>query len=385
MKTVIQDVHLIDGTGREFSHASVMIEGSMIMRISDHPIDGDCIINGTGKTLIPGLIDAHVHLGFGGFDDENSDAQCGALCLQQLLLCFKYGITTVRNMSTKNNIDIQIRDFIDGSNLICPRLIACGEGISITGGHGWKFNHECDTVDEALKAARIQIKLGADLVKLFATGGMGTKNSIPNCPQLTEEQMRAVVNEANRTGRLTAAHCTGNEGAQNAIRAGVRSIEHAQLDEPTAKLMKEFGTYYCPTIITRYNIIHTDDPKYQWMRKKAKPGDLERKQRAIELCLRYNIPICASTDATGNGLTDIGPSLAKELALYVEYGLTPMEAIQTATKTASEMCMIDNEVGTIEVGKIADMVMLDENPLECIEGLSAVALTFRKGEVVFRS
>ena len=384
MKTVLHNVHLIDGTGKQQLNVDILIEHGKIIEISTDSLQGELDIDGTGKTLIPGLIDCHVHLGFGGFDDNRSDAQIGALCLSELQSCFTHGITTVRNMSTKNNIDIQVRDMVTECNIKSPRLLASGKGISITGGHGWKFNVACDTPIEALKATRGQILLKADVIKLFATGGMGTKGSIPNCPQLTEEQMRVVCEEAEKVGVLTAAHCTGIEGAQNAIRAGVRSIEHIQLDEETAILMKEKQAFYCPTIITRYNIIHTTDPAFQWLRQKAKPGDLERKAQAIQLCKKYGIPICASTDSAGTGITKIGSSLSDEIALYVRYGLTHMEAIQTATQIASQMLRIENETGTIEKGKSADMVLLEENPLDDINALKKVAITFRAGEVVYK-
>lgn len=384
MRTIIHNVHLIDGTGTESTNMDVAFENGIIIDVASTPLQGDTIIDATGKTMIPGLIDCHVHLGFSGFDDEHTDAQIGALCLEQLQSCFQYGITTLRNMSTKNNVDIQIRDLIEENGIKAPRLLACGKGLSITGGHGWKFNVQVDTPEEALKAARGQILLKSDHIKLFATGGMGTKGSIPNCPQLTEDQMRVVCEEANRVGVLTAAHCTGIEGAQNAIRAGVRSIEHIQLDEETALLMKEKGAFYCPTIITRYNIVHTTDPAYQWIRKKAKPGDLERKALAIKLCKQHGIPICASTDAMGKGLTILGPSLSDELSLYVEYGLSPMEAIQTATKVASEMLRIDEETGTISKGKCADFVLLEANPLEDMKALKKVYMTFREGSIAYR-
>jgi len=312
------------------------------------------------------------------------EAQSGALIVAQLGRCLEHGITTVRSLGTKNNCDIHVRNLINSGSLKLPRVLASGRGISITGGHGWMMNHECDTPAEALKAAREQIKIGADVIKLFATGGMATKGSIPNAPQLTEEQMRLVCKEAEKTNRLTAAHCTGLEGAKNAIRAGVRSIEHVQQDEESTLIMREHGAYYCPTIITRYNIIHTKDPKYEWLRKKADPGDLERKERAIRLCKKHGVAICASTDAADGGLTRIGSSLADEIGLYVRYGLTNMEALATATRNGAEMCRIDGETGTLEAGKNADIVLLDANPLEDISALKSVYMTIRKGEILYR-
>jgi len=234
-------------------------------------------------------------------------------------------------------------------------------------------------VDEVRKAAREQIKQTADVIKLFATGGMGTRNSIPNVAQLTEDQMRAAVEEAGKVGILTSAHCTGLEGAQNAIRAGVRSVEHAQLDRETAELMKQHGTFYCPTIVTRYNILHTELPEFQWVRKKASPADLERKRRALELCLELGVPICCGTDAGPNVLTPIGPSIATELKLYVDYGLSPMEALRTAMIQAAVMLRIHERTGTLQVGKCADLVLWNGNPMSDIRALESPVMTFQNG------
>lgn len=382
--TVIKNALIIDGTGNLIENGSVKFSTEGILDVSQKELPADTIIDASGKVVIPGLIDSHVHLGMLGLDVDLKEAQSGALIVSQLNACLAHGITTVRTLGTKNNCDIHVRNLINSGTLKLPRVLASGRGISITGGHGWMMNHECDTPEEALRAAREQIKAGADVIKMFATGGMGTRGSIPNAPQLTETQMRVVCEEAERTGRLTSAHCTGLEGAQNAIRAGVRSIEHAQLDEETTLMMREHGTYYCPTIITRYNIINTKDPQFEWLRKKASPGDLERKERAIRLCRKHGVPICASTDAADGGLTKIGSSLADEIGLYVQYGLSNMEAVMTATKNGAEMCRIDDETGTIAIGKNADLVVLDGNLLEDISALKSVLMTIRNGEILYR-
>lgn len=292
-------------------------------------------------------------------------------------------------MATKDNCDIKIRNLVATGYLTGPRIVASGQGICITGGHGWPMNYECDTPDEAKKAARKAIYAGADVLKMFATGGMATKGSIPNAPQLSEEQMRAVCQEADRAGLLTGAHCTGIEGAQRAVRAGVRSIEHVPLDEETAKMMKAHGCYYCPTIVTRYNIIHSTEPEYEYMRKKANPQDLEKKKKALQLCLKYNIPICASTDALGslknNGLTKMGESLATELAIYHEYGLTNIQAIQSATSTAAKMLRLERETGSLKEGLKADLILVDGKPDENLNDLRNISMTIKGGNVLYNA
>jgi len=385
MSIIINDVRILDGNGGIIEKGHIEFDETGILNISEEPLTGKTVIEGTGKTLIPGLIDTHVHLGMLGLDNNISDAESGAITVVQLQTALKYGITTVRNLGTQNNNDIHVKKLIESGYFTAPRVLASGIGISITGGHGWQINQECDTPEESLRAARKQIRSNADVIKMFATGGMGTKGSIPNAPQLTEEQMRVVCEEAERVSLITAAHCTGLEGAQNAIRAGVRSIEHAQLDEKTTKMMRDNGTFYCPTIITRYNILHTTDPRFQWIRKKAKPEDLEKKEKAIRLCKQYGVKICASTDSTGEGLTTIGRSLLDEIELYVRYGLNNMEALETATKNAAELCKIDSQTGTLEVGKCGDMILLDENPLDNISALRTTRMVFRNGNIVYKN
>lgn len=388
MKKVIKNVRIIDGTGSVLERGNILFDEHGIIEISELPLEGGWELDGEGKTLLPGLIDCHVHLGKGALGSIATEVEQGMCITAQLEECLKYGITTIRNMGTADDCDIKARNLMNAGYLKGPRLIASGRGISITGGHGWQMNYECDTPAQARKAARKAIHAGADILKMFATGGMGTKGSIPNAPQLSEEQMRVICEEAGRTGLLTGAHCTGMEGAKRAIRAGVRSIEHIQLDEETARLMKEKGSYYCPTIVTRYNIIHSTEPEYEYMRKKASPQDLERKKQAIELCLKYEIPICASTDSIGtlknNGLTKMGESLHTELKIYHKYGLTNMQAIQSATKVAAKMLRIDDVTGTLEPGKCADMILVDGNPAEHLEDTGRVVMTFRAGEILYQ-
>ncbi len=394
MKTAIVHARLLKETGEVTENGYVIFNRTGILQMGagepdEMLTDGAEVIDGGGKTLMPGLIDCHVHLGFGGMSPDTPEIEQGLSTAMQLKEFLKYGITTVRSMATKDDGDIKMRNLVASGYLEGPRIIASGRGICITGGHGWPMNYECDTPDEAKKAARKAIRAGADLLKMFATGGMATKGSIPNAPQLSEEQMRVICQEAERTGLLTGAHCTGIEGAQRAIRAGVRSIEHIPMDEETAQMMKEHGCYYCPTIVTRYNIIHSTEPEYEHMRKKANPQDLEKKRKAIELCLKYEIPICASTDSVGSlkndGLTKMGESLVTELKIYHEYGLTNLQAIQSATSTAAKMLRLEQETGSLREGMQADLILVDGKPEEDLEALRNVAMTVRGGTIVYKA
>lgn len=392
MRQAIVHARILRETGQVTENGYVVFDESGILELGEGEYRGkdlDEKIDGEGRTLMPGLIDCHVHLGYGGLSPDTPEVEQGMAIAMQMREFLKYGITTVRSMGTKDDCDIKMRNLIASGYLTGPRIIASGQGMCITGGHGWPMNYECDTPDEAKKAARKAIYAGADILKMFATGGMATKGSIPNAPQMSEEQMRTVCREADRTGLLTGAHCTGIEGAQRAIRAGVRSIEHIPMDEETARMMKEHGCYYCPTIVTRYNIIHSTEPEYEHMRKKASPQDLEKKKAAIGLCLKYGIPICASTDSMGSlkndGLTKMGESLVTELNIYHEYGLTNLQAIQSATSTAAEMLRLDQVTGRRKEGLQADLILVDGKPDEDLNALRNISMTVRGGTVLYKA
>lgn len=383
MKTAINNATIFDGNETMLQNGSILFDESGILQISRAPFSADRVIDGKDKTVMPGLIDCHVHLGHGLSEKNDGFISAAALTAFQARDLWQYGITTVRNCGSAGNVDIYVRDLIDQNIIKGVRIIACGKAICITGGHAWSMSYECDTVDEVRKAARMQLRMRANHIKLIATGGMGTKGSIPNASQLTEEQMRAAVEEAQVVGAFTTAHCTGLEGARRAIRAGVHSIEHIQLDQDTAELMKEHGSYYCPTIITRYNIINCTDPEFIWLKAKASPGDLERKEKALRLCKKLGVTICAGTDSGVSTLTPLGESLSDELRIYTEYGLTNMEALRAANKNAAEMLCIDGQTGTLEEKKDADIAVFHGNPLIDMKALKNVYMTFQRGELCY--
>lgn len=380
MRTRIRNVRVFDGSRRWDAPADVLFDESGILAEDNGPADVE--VDGTGKTLLPGLIDGHVHMGAFGMEPprtEDGVIVMGALLASQAQTLWQYGITTVRNCGTAKNGDLAVRNAIREQKIPGVRIFGCGRTICITGGHGWPMAIECDSVDEARKAARTQLREGADFVKLMATGGMGTKGSVPNAPQLTEEQMRTAVEEAAMVGKFTAAHCTGLEGAKRAIRAGVHIIEHAQLDEETAAMMAEAGAAYCPTIVTRYNILHTEDPRYQWMRAKADPNDLVRKKKALNLCKALGIPVIAGTDAGPNPMTPLGSSLWRELGIYCEYGMSPVEALHAATAGAAAVLGIEGETGAIRPGLCADLAMFNGDPTADIGQLNTLCRTWQGG------
>lgn len=392
MTTAINHIRIITGTGKVLENASLKYENNIIVSVGQEKQQGDHVIDGTGKTMIPGLFDCHVHLGMeapGAGEPERVDDRTvlGARIMKQCMEFPKYGITCVRNMATPQDSDIVIKNALERTNLPAIRILASGDGITITGGHG-HLENGFDSSQEILRETRRKIKTGADVIKFVMTGGMGTKASKPGSLQYRAEDIRMAVEEASSCGKITGAHCASLEGAREAILAGVRSIEHTQLDEGTADLMKKRQVqgeeiFYCPTMAARYSIIHNTNPEYAWLTQKASPGDMERKAKAVMLCKERNIPVCAGTD-TNSPFVRVG-DLQKELELYVEAGMTELEAIETATVNGARLCMLDTVTGTLEPGKRADFVILSDNPLEDIRNLRHVVLTCRDGNVLFSS
>ena len=383
MKTVIRNAKLYDGQDTVMENASIVFDEKGIIQVSSKELTGDRMIDATGKTVMPGLFDCHVHLGITA-DPYGGEVATGALAAWQAHKFLEYGITTVRCCGSRYNADITLRELIDKRIVEAARIVASGNALTITGGHAWNMSHECDTVEEIVKATRKQLKAGADQIKLFATGGMGTKASIPNMPQFTMEEMRAAVGEAEKRNALTCAHATGLDGARKAIAAGVRSIEHTQLDRDTTRMMKEKGAYYCSTIVTRYSIVHCKDPKYAWLRDKAQPGDVERMLDAIRYCKEYGVTLCAGTDAGFNeAITPVGKSLHQELQLYTQAGLSPLEALRTATYNGAKLLRLEEKTGALRPGLAADVIVIDGDPTRNIQDVSKVIMTFREGRLLW--
>ena len=389
MKTYIQNVRIIDGLGNSIENGSVLFD-DRILQISSSPLEGaDSVIDGTGYTLIPGLIESHAHLAMDAsmnpfaVIEKDSEAATGIKAYLDGLKFIESGITTIRNMGTKYDVDIEYRNMVRSGMLKGPRVIASGMLLTMTGGHGHAIGIECDNPDEARKAARLQIKKGADVIKLIATGGVLTPGSEIGAPQMSEEDMRAACQEAKRQGRTSAAHCIGVSGIKNAIRAGVTSVEHGYyVDDEAIELMLENQTYFVPTISAPLSMVRygkdLDDEFVQTSIRKILPL-AENHKIVFKKALAAGIKIAAGTD---QGTPHNYPGgLVYELEKFIEYGMTNMQAITAATHTAAELVNLSDSIGSIETGKIADLVLLKGNPLEDIWNITKVAKVFQSGRM----
>src|SRR5437868_414721 len=346
-------------------------------------------------TLIPGLIDSHTHL---TFDPKDLGYESLAISIPREALIgarnarvtLQAGFTTVRNVGASGYSDIALRDAINDGDVPGPRILASGPALGITGGHcdnnllAPEYHSVelgvADGVDAARHTVRENIKYGADVIKICATGGVMSKGDDPNASQYTREEMKAIVEEAHRLGRKVAAHAHGAQGVSWASEAGVDSIEHGHLmDDNSIATLKKNGTYLVPTLYLidwwTENMDRTKAPDY--LKTKMRMV-MANSQQNIKKAIAAGVKIGMGTDAAvyPHGLN------AHELAVYVSLGMSPLQAIQSATINDADLLGWKDKVGTLEPGKWADIIAVDGDPLHDVTTLQHVKFVMKSGEVV---
>jgi len=372
MRLCLKDGNIIDGNGRLIENASILIEDRRITRIGkDVEVPAETqVVDCEGKTVMPGIIDAHVHLCLDASPDpektllQETDFTTTLKSAQHAHATLMGGTTTVRDLGAKNHIDVSLRDAIGDGIIAGPWLLISGKPITMTGGTGWSFGREADGVDEIRKAAREQLKAGADLLKIMATGGVMTKGVEPGSPQLAVEEMRVAVEEAHKAGKRMSAHAQGTRGIKNALEAGVDSIEHGVfLDDEAIAMMVEKGVFLVPTLSAPHNIIkHGREAGIPEFAVEKTEAVMDRHLESFRAAHKEGVKIAMGTDA-GTPFNRHGKN-ALELELMVRAGMSVMEAIVTATGSSAMLLGLDHEIGTIEEGKRADILVVDGNPLD---------------------
>ena len=329
------------------------------------------IVDGSGHTLTPGLIDAHVHITME--PDANpwlrmndSDALIALRAARNAQATLAAGFTTVRDLGAKNYIDLALRDAIAQGVVQGSRMLAAGKCICMTGGHGWMMGREVDSPDEARKAAREQLKAGADVIKIMATGGVMTPGVEPGAQQLTREEMAAAIGEAVKAGKKTATHAQGRTGIMEAVLAGIHSVEHGfYLDDELCEEMVRRGVYLVPTLVAPYWIVEKgiEAGIPVWAVDKAKASQ-EAHLKSFELAIRSGVKVAMGTDA-GTPFNLHGRN-ALELELMVKSGLSPRQAIDSATLSGADLLGISHFTGDLTQGKRADLVLVEGDPLQDI-------------------
>jgi imidazolonepropionase-like amidohydrolase len=391
--------HVLDvKTGKLLSDQTLVIEDGRIVSAgppAEAKVPTDAVrIELPNATVLPGLIDAHTHLTMEpkfGYDrlaiSVPREALIGAKNARLTLLA---GFTTVRNVGAHGFSDVALRDAINAGDVPGPRLLVSGPPLSITGGHcdnnmlPSEYHATNDGVADGIAAVqhkvRENIKYGADLIKVCATGGVLSLGDNPQASQYTLEAMKAIVTDAHRLGRKVAAHAHGAEGIRWAAEAGVDSIEHGSyIDDAGIAAMKEHGTYLVPTLylgdwmIDNAGLTHLPAPL---MAKAVEVIPQARKN--IARAFASGVKVAFGTDAAvyPHGLN------AHEFAVMVRLGLTPLQAIQAATINAADLLGWSGKVGTLDPGAWADIVAVDGDPIKDVTTLERVKFVMKGGEVV---
>ncbi|MFN2596384.1 MAG: amidohydrolase family protein [Pyrinomonadaceae bacterium] len=395
-RTVVRAARMLDvRSGAFVNNPVVVVEGDKIVSVGSNLAvpAGARVIDLGDVTLLPGLIDCHTHVLLEPEDERGAPPVVtksqayrtveGVAAARKEL---EAGFTTLRDLDSEGAgfADVAVRDGINRGVIPGPRLFVSSLELSITAGamNNAGLNPDVeipdpaiitDTRDKMIEAVRKNVKYGADWIKIYATGPMRYVDPVTLDPlsQFSLEDVRAIVQEAARWHKDVAAHAYGGEGAKNAIRGGVRSLEHGMMmDNEALRLLVEHGTYWVPTLMVYVPRTPEDDT------------DLRRKivashKQVFQKALRMNVKIAFGTDA---GAFEHGTQ-AREFQLMVDYGMKPVEAIRAATLRASELLRMERQIGTIEPGRFADLVAVEGDPLADITALQRVRFVMKGGEV----
>jgi imidazolonepropionase-like amidohydrolase len=402
--TLIKAGRLIDvRAGRVLENQAILVEGERIKavgavaEVQREAPKGAKLIDLSRLTVLPGLADCHTHILLQGditaadYDEQLLKESIPYRTIRATVaarIALLNGFTVMRDLETEGAMyaDVDVKQAINRGVVPGPRMFVATRAFSATGmyplqGYSWELRMPegvqiVDGPDNIRRAVREQVKYGADWIKFYADRRYFLKDgALHSWVNFTDDEMKAMVDEAHRLGRKVAAHAMGWEGIDAALRVGVDSIEHGYgLDEGLMERMVKQGVYWCPTIYVGVYVAEgraaAGAPIWLTMR------DLEAK--AFPIALRKGVKIAYGTDAGGYAWTE---NQAKELSYMVRYGMTPMQAIQSATTVAAELLERGNDFGAIEVGKYADIIAVSGNPLTTIAELERVRFVMKNGEV----
>lgn len=400
-KIAIRAGRLIDGKSETpISNALILVERDKIVSVTP---DGNApagveLIDLSNATVLPGFVDAHTHVLLqGDITAEDYDKQLlkqsipyrAILAARNAQIALSHGFTVLRDVETEGAMyaDVDVKKAINDGEIPGPHMQVATRAMAPTGayplfGYSWELSvpkgvQVVDGVDEIRKAVREQIRNGADWIKYYSDHGYfyGADGVLHSHVNFTDEEAHALVEETHRIGKKVAAHAIGSDGIAAALRAGVDTIEHGDgLTEPQMEEMARRGIYWVPTIAVGAYV--ANGRQGNW------PRMVDTEKAAFQLALKKNVKIVLGTDAGGFDWRDLNQ--AKEFEYYVNYGMTPVQAIHTATTSAAELLGWSDRMGTIEAGKWADLVAVSGDPLKDITELERVKFVMKSG-AVFRN
>jgi imidazolonepropionase-like amidohydrolase len=395
-RTVFTGGRIFDGTGAPPADGDILIEGSRILEVGPG-LDGDEQVDVSGKALLPGLFDCHTHVMFSHIDFMKAMEEPFSYkffdAARNLEATLRIGITTIRDAS---GADMGVRQAVEDGLIRGPRMQISLAMIGQTGGHADAWmpcggpmplflpnpgmpDGRVDGPEEMRKIVRELIRDGADVLKVATSGGVLSPRDDPQHPHFRPDELHVLVTEAAAAGRWVMAHSHGAEGTKQAVRAGIRSIEHGTyLDDEAVELMARNGTYLVPTLLASIGVMEAVEagvqiPEAVLAKEKALIGV---PQASFRRALDAGVKVAMGTDT---GVTPHGQNL-REVELMAEYGMTPTQALVATTSTAAELMGLEDELGTLEPGKRADVVVMDGDPLDVSKMGERIVAVYKDGE-----
>lgn len=378
MKTLIRNANVWQKG--KFLTKDVLVDGERIAVVGKLPEETQCDheVDGTGKFLLPGVIDCHAHstmvCGTRHMPDffASSDAELtldGAINAEKMARC---GITTIRDCGGRRFETLAVRDYINKGKLIGPRMLCSGTPLKVVGGHEPGADYTGPW--EARARVREFLMHGVDFLKVMVTGGLGKAGEDPGCVEPTQEELDAIVSEAKKHGKKVACHCHSRQGMEMLVKAGADSVEHSTyLDADVDKLLIENGVYVVPTFLPYMNYALLGEQEHQLMDTVlAARAIVDEKKRRFKEAFDLGVKVAFGRDS-GGFMMDQG-EFVQEMLYMEDAGMTPAQIIHAATEESAKLCGVFGETGSIDEGKSADMILLSASPLEDLRAFNTALL-----------
>lgn len=378
MKTLIRNANVWQKG--KFLTKDVLVDGERIAVVGKLPEETQCDheVDGTGKFLLPGVIDCHAHstmvCGTRHMPDffASSDAELtldGAINAEKMVRC---GITTIRDCGGRRFETLAVRDYINKGKLIGPRMLCSGTPLKVVGGHEPGADYTGPW--EARARVREFLMHGVDFLKVMVTGGLGKAGEDPGCVEPTQEELDAIVSEAKKHGKKVACHCHSRQGMEMLVKAGADSVEHSTyLDADVDKMLIENGVYVVPTFLPYMNYALLGEQEHQLMDTVlAARAIVDEKKRRFKEAFDLGVKVAFGRDS-GGFMMDQG-EFVQEMLYMEDAGMTPAQIIHAATEESAKLCGVFGETGSIDEGKSADMILLSASPLEDLRAFNTALL-----------
>ena len=397
--TYLKNCRMVDGTAAPAIENAIVVYDSATELITyAGPAEGapdisvaDEVLDCCGYTVLPGLFNVHAHMNlimpFLPYRvDQHPAAYCSLMVYRRAIEALQCGVTSIRCMADRHYADIAVRNAINKKMLWGPNMVTCGNMMIAHNGHSNHNPHsvECTGYDEFLKQSRLMLKAGADFLKICLTGGMSGSSEGFRDKQMTDNEVRAVVEAAHMAGKKVAVHIGGDKPIQDAIRLGIDSIEHAYImSDETAQMLKEADRWLVPTLsVTRtfdYLTSH-GAPDYQ-VNKLREAADLH--EESIKRAIKRDVKIAVGTDLLPSDPVYGTNATVYEIEMLVKAGMTPLKAINAATGNSAELCGLSGKTGTLVAGKLADIIIVEGKPDEDIHAMRNLKFVAKSGSLVW--